>query len=618
MSKIFDKNVKQLEKINPEYSKKIVSDIYDDYEFTVKSQMIDGRKVWYLEYPDKIVQLESLYDNDVVNDLWVGSALKKLNYNTKILVYGISNISFIRELINKTGDENYIVLYEPDFSIIRVMMEYVDFTDILKNKRCYLIMGNCLDDSLRNTYERYISYTDCYNKIHITSMNYNNIFEEEYNLYTKGVEMALSTVASNFGYYSNSGKYSNRNVFKNIKHILNSKSIESLNGLVDKDVPAIIVAAGPSLNKNIQYLKEAKGRSIIICIDAAMRALAREKITPDLCITVDFNKELGHFDEGDSNKVPMICSLISTASFLENSEAVKLFYRDDTPFINEYFDNNGIKIRSLPTGGTVANNALSVAVHMGCKNIIMIGQDLAYTNNQTHASGTVKGDSLTVESVKNITYVEDMNGNKLQTCGEFVLYKQWIEETVATRDDIHFINATEGGAGLKGCEHITLKEAIAKYCKKDVNVGALIDKTEPLLDIEQKKQFIEYICKIPDAIKKVEKEAISGVECYEKMLKMIAKNEYTGSEFNKLYRKTKRINKKIDEDKISPMIFNEIQHEMNETMKTIFSSEEDNIKSELTVVCKQGTESFSRIARAAKELREYVIEQLLAYQENIL
>lgn len=612
MSDIFDKNVGCLEKIKPDYAKKILEEV-EDCGFTVKSEVISDRKVWYLEYPDKIMQLESLYDNNEVSELWVKHIQEGIRFNTKIFVYGIGNPELIRKLIEKTGEENQIIMYEPNFSILKPMMEEVDFTDILENERCTLIMGNCLEDSLRNVYEGYITYTDCYNMYQATSMNYNTIFEEDYKQFLKGVEMALSTVASDYSFYSNSGKYSNKNLFKNIKHLLESKSLEELNKLVDKDVPAIIVAAGPSLSKNINYLKEAKGKSIIICIDAAMRALARANITPDLCITIDFNKELGHFDEGDSTKVPMICSLISTATFVDQSKAVKLFYKDVTPYINEFFDKNDIAYKPLPTGGTVANNALSAAIHMGCKNIIIIGQDLAFTNNKTHAEGTVKGETVTIDKVKHPAEVEDMNGNMLKTCWEFIMYKQWIEETIAARDDIHFINATEGGAGLKGAEHITLKEAIDKYCKKEVDVTALLEKTPPIFTEKQKADFIEYIHGIPDAIKQVEEDALSGRKCYEKMLKLIEKNDYQSPAFIKLYNKTKDLNEKIEKEKASSIVFNEIQHQMNETMKTIFSSEEDDTKSELRVVCLQGKESFDRIVKAAKSIREYIIEQVSEY-----
>lgn len=614
MSKIYDNNLKQLEKINSEYTKLLMSDSDEEHEFCVKSQVFEDRRVWYVEYPDKVMQLDSLYDSEAVNEMWANAALKKLKFRTVIHVFGIGNISFIRKLIERTNDDNRIIIYEPDFTIMREIMEVEDITDILSNKRCILLMGNCLDDSIRNVYERYLDYSDCFNYIMIISLNYNTIFNKEYNEYTKGIEMSISTVASNFKFYSNAGKHANRNIFKNMKYFLESKSLCDFYRQVDKEIPAIVVAAGPSLNKNIKYLKEAKGKAIIICIDAAMRALAREGITPDLCVTVDFNKELGHFDEGDSDRVPMICSLISTASFVKQSKAVKLFYREDTPYINDFMDSERIGITSLPTGGTVANNALSAAIYMGCKNIIMIGQDLAYTNNQTHAAGTVKGDSMTVDEVRNLVFVEDLEGNKLQTCGEFVLYKQWIEETVATRSEVNFINATEGGAGIKGCEHITLKEAIDRYCKKEVDVKELIDKSKNLFTDEKRDRFLEYVNSIPDALKKVEKDASSGADCYRKMLKMVENNDYESVSFSKQYKKAKSLSNKIDKSHIAPMVFNEIQHQMNETLQTIYTTEEADAKSELIAACRQGMDSLERIEKASHEFAEYVIEQLKEYQ----
>lgn len=610
MNKVYEKNRKALQKKYTDIYNKIDMEDNDSLEFEVKTQCMDGRSIIYLEYNDKIMQLESLYNNDEINEIWTNNVLTEEKLNTKLLLFGMGNISFVYSLISKMREDSKLYIYEPNLTIFKVLIHTYDITDIINNKKCIITIGTCMKESLRNTYEAYFEYTDVYNYIDITSLNYNNIFEKEYKEYRRGLEMTLSTVASNFGYYSNSGKFVNSNIFLNIPSLLDSKSLYDFGKHIDDDIPAIIVAAGPSLAKNIKYLKEAKGKAIIIAIDAAMRALVRNGIMPDVCVTVDFNKELGHFDEGDANKIPMICSLVSTASFVKNSQGIKLFYCENTPYFNKFIFDKDIKFDTLPTGGTVANNALSVAIQMGCKTIIIIGQDLAYTDNMTHAPGTVKGDLKTdPESIKNKCYVEDLEGNMLLTCGEFVLYKQWIEETVKTRDDIHFINATEGGAGIKGCEHITLKEAIERECKSNIDINKSLRQTEDFFTGEQKTEFIEYISNIPKEFKKLIKYASEGANCYSEMISLINSDNYNSLGFVKLYKKSKRLFNRINQNLLIVMVYNEIQHHMNENMKTIYNLETDE-KEELLITCQKGKESFDRICNTAKMLEEKVKIQL--------
>ena len=100
---------------------------------------------------------------------------------------------------------------------------------------------------------------------------------------------------------------------KNMMPFIKSKSIMDFNRLCPKDIPAFVVASGPSLNKNIEELKRAKGKSLIVAVDSAIPTLLRNDIVPDLFVTLDSKKDIRHTDDERSHTIPCFCELESKA-----------------------------------------------------------------------------------------------------------------------------------------------------------------------------------------------------------------------------------------------------------------------------------------------------------------
>ena len=163
------------------------------------------------------------------------------------------------------------------------------------------------------------------------------------------------------------------------------------------------------------------------------------------------------------------------------------------------------------TAGTVAINCLYAAKLMGCDKIILVGQDLAYTDNKCYSqdsahAGFSVNESKEVEFEfdknedtrkahkeflsKDLLYVKGLNGENLLTRPDyytFILYFEEIAEKYAS--EIKLINATEGGAYLKGYEHITLQEALEKNTGEEINVEEVLKDTQlTALDISKRNK----------------------------------------------------------------------------------------------------------------------------------
>ncbi|MDH4318396.1 MAG: hypothetical protein OEV64_08405, partial [Desulfobulbaceae bacterium] len=123
------------------------------------------------------------------------------------------------------------------------------------------------------------------------------------------------------------------------------------------------------------------------------------------------------------------------------------------------------------SGGTVAHMNFLVAAALGCSPLILIGQDLAFPadGGKDHVDGAVLANDFKLEpnskSNKTIFWVEGTEGGKVPTDRTFLFLKKHLEHLISLQS-APCINATEGGANIKGTEILSLAKAIQIYCPK--------------------------------------------------------------------------------------------------------------------------------------------------------
>ncbi|RKO64864.1 hypothetical protein CKA54_02990 [Campylobacter sp. P255] len=145
---------------------------------------------------------------------------------------------------------------------------------------------------------------------------------------------------------------------------------------------AIIVSTGPSLSKQLPLLKQYQDRFSIFCVDSAYSILAKNNIKPDYVLMSERTEITSkliekNYENIDKDTVFILLSLVHPLSieYLENTNRKFLLI----PYPTTFFDKlNLLDFGKSPSGGTVAYNALQLACDFGHKNIIFIGQDLAY------------------------------------------------------------------------------------------------------------------------------------------------------------------------------------------------------------------------------------------------
>jgi hypothetical protein len=220
----------------------------------------------------------------------------------------------------------------------------------------------------------------------------------------------------------------------------------------------IVIAAGPSLDKNIKDLKEAYDKNTpikIICVGTVLRKLINYGITPDAFFEMDPAKGTYSQVNGlEHLEVPLILNSSAYYEFAQNYHGKKYMACQKDFELSEKLGH-----RLFNTGGSVTTLAIDFAIQAGAKKIILLGCDMAFTGDKSHASGTdLKHSTKDDKTVS----VKGYYGDTVKTSLLLSLYREWIENRFKYDDigGIELINSTEGGAYIKGTKHIPLAEAL--------------------------------------------------------------------------------------------------------------------------------------------------------------
>lgn len=223
-----------------------------------------------------------------------------------------------------------------------------------------------------------------------------------------------------------------------------------------RGVPAVVVNAGPSLDKALEPLREFQDRYLIIVVDAAYQKVVDAGIDPDVTITLDSSEHTGiFFEKHRSGDLVALCpiqhpGLVNSipasdiAPYTTNAKENALWWE----LINSYMSGKDNYFGRLFSGGSVGTVAGCLATFLMCDPIIMVGLDLSFQKPEQR-----RNDQPLVET-------EDIFGNKVLTMKAFLISRDWYQE-LCFRDRWlegsgisrpRWINATGGGILRKNCE----------------------------------------------------------------------------------------------------------------------------------------------------------------------
>ena len=283
---------------------------------------------------------------------------------------------------------------------------------------------------------------------------------------TKDKVQELQTIDSSFALQGGS-LTAMENVWTNLPKILDNYTVDSIgNQLVGK--PVVIVSSGPSLNKNINTLKELQDRCVIVACSSSLVVLKENGITPHFCIALDpFALSHDLLVNNLDDRTVLVSALMLNHKLVDECKGKKLFFLGeyDTRILKDTILSTGMN-RVFATNSTITVSAFAFAYHLGANPIILIGQDMCYEDDKEH------GGTLDQKFDKNLYQCEyeSVDGRKVKSCLAYKEVFDYFNVLVPSIKDRKIINATEGGAGIHGAEVLTLAETAQKYMNQPLTM----------------------------------------------------------------------------------------------------------------------------------------------------
>ncbi|MBN1916582.1 MAG: motility associated factor glycosyltransferase family protein [Verrucomicrobia bacterium] len=380
--------------------------------------------------------------------------------------------------LEREHDRDFTLIVEPHLDRFRCCLEQTDFSQAIERHKLWFAVGLAPLDVFKMLRAEECSLVQNGIKAfkHPASIALDQAYYAE--LIARLQDAVHYAVVNN-----NSREKSWRAYAANMAHnVPAAMSLPGVNRLFRTfdGVPAIIVSAGPSLSKNVHELVHAKGRAVLIAVDTALRVLLDHGVQPDLVVSIDFaSHNLRYFDGLDTSSLRLVVDSEVYPPILDRFEGRRFYAEIANKTASRWFSNAIGPHGGLDKGLSVAHTAFQLALEMGCWPVALIGQDLAYTGDLSHAKGTAMA---RVESrgpgTGNVIPVPDIFGQPVNSHASMVVFLRHFEELFhagAARLQDGVVDATEGGARIAGTRLMTLKEFILRSCTRPVDVDGILD-----------------------------------------------------------------------------------------------------------------------------------------------
>ncbi|HEF8694595.1 TPA: motility associated factor glycosyltransferase family protein, partial [Campylobacter jejuni] len=431
-------------------------------------------------------------------------------YNDKYLLYpvlyfyGFGNGVLFKALLQNKNHQ-HIVVFEKDIEIIWIMFHILDFSHELQNARLIVLNTNKLEIQDYNelcSFKPFFQFSRIY-FLELMSHYYERFHEDVLELNKKLAENFKNSIVSHGNDPLDALQGIEQFVY-NLPQMITHPSYKELlskrKGISDT---AIIVSTGPSLTKQLPLLKKYASKATIFCADSSYPILAKHGIKPDyVCmlerteITAEFfNHDFGEFDKD----IMFICAGVVHPKAIEYLKGRNRKYLIMPRYLYfpiyiklKYFD-------FLYNTPSVAHMSYFLSVLLNHKNIIFIGQDLAYAENGNSHPDDYQNSANYESQMYEHILTEAYGGKKEIKTHEFWIFFKQILEAMIIKYHITTYNCTEGGARIEGTIEKPFLWACENLLDKDLNKP--FEKLEPLSLNKQNEFLLKAYYKVYQSIK---------------------------------------------------------------------------------------------------------------------
>ncbi len=459
------------------------------------------------------INLKDTSDNTFLYENVIDELNSMLNtYNDKYLLYpvlyfyGFGNGILFKALLQNKNHQ-HIIVFEKDIEIIWVMFHVLDFSNELQNSRLMILENDKLqaqDYTELCSSKPFFQFSRIY-FLELMSHYYERFHEDILGLNKKLAENFKNIILRNGNDPLDALQGIEQFVY-NLPQMITHPSYKELlskrKGISDT---AIIVSTGPSLTKQLPLLKKYANKATIFCADSSYPILAKHGIKPDyVCmlerteITAEFfNHDFGEFDKD----IIFICAGVVHPKAIEYLKDRNLVITQKVLAFPYYINLKDFSYAAV--GFSVAHTLSYLATYLSHKNIIFIGQDLAYAENgNSHPDDYQNSANYESQMYEHILTIAYGGNGKVETHSIWLLFKNWFENEMipnTRKMGITTYNCTEGGARIEGTIEKPFLWACENLLDKDLNKP--FEKLEPLSLNKQNEFLLKAYYKVYQSIK---------------------------------------------------------------------------------------------------------------------
>ncbi|MCX8084021.1 MAG: DUF115 domain-containing protein [Calditerrivibrio sp.] len=543
----YKKNLENLKKYRPQLYERINSFVPTGNYMIITSNHPK-------KYPNLFHKPSNSYvydNNDPVTPI-VQELREKIRLPILNVIFGFGlGYELITMIQNYFSNESAYIVVDPEIEPFYNALKVIDLESIIKNQYIFLFIGEPASSMFLN-FRNILMMGNL--KLHVKAMN---IIDNKFSLtmnpsYFKEIinhlKDAIKEVLLHYGNDPWDSLIGIENIFLNVNEIIKNPGINQLKDKF-KGKPGIVVATGPSLNKNIEQLKGLEDKAVICAADASVRVMKRYGLKPHLVTSLERVLATAKLFEGltkeDVEDVYLsACPVIRPETYANFPGNRIIVYRNFATF--QWLE---IEKGILDIGPSAANMAFKVLEYLGCNPIILIGQDLAFGENDvTHAKGATFGEKeQQYYSPDRILEVEGNYVPKIKTTDVWYKFLKFYEKDVAEYAGT-VINATEGGAKIPGTKIMSFKEVADQYLTNDLKV---VDNIKATLRYPTEDEILKY----RDMLKIKVNDAINFAE---EVIKELNKGRVYTERFQKEIIETYEKTGRFDES-LANNLFNQLQ-----------------------------------------------------------
>lgn len=546
---LLEKNLSSIKSYDMDLYNQLISFPANDGTLSLAYTKQNEPNLLYKNYP--IHSMDSAIDEakNVIKSL----NANKNNLNT-FIVFGLGFGYLLDELHTKYCDSP-IIVYEPNVQILRTVLETVDFQNTLNSYNVRIttninMFRNHMLSMCSSQSNLKVAYLESYKQLYTNEML--DFVNQAHTTY-KILKFNLNFLAtSSMSFFSQIIEHLDKKI-----HLPEFGKLE--NKLENK--PAIIVSGGPSLSKNIDTIKKYRDKVCIFAVGTAYKTLKRNGINPDFVNIIELNNCSEQILNENIENINFISEVYTNKVFFEKPfKRHFITYSYENPsniWFEKLISKDSNIAKKYETKGTVAYNALFCAKMAGCNPIILIGQDLAYTNGKLYADSSpycefkckydkntkkysvyindyeklkkdlFDGKNETEEHKKKyidyklnelnrrIITVKGQDGKDLPSdfgFGIFIEYFQDFAYRYGKNKNLKLYNASTGGAQIDGFENVLLDDVL-KDCNNYFSVDEILNTIDLSVEIDENKVY-EKIKKEIEILNQVKNHLLDSKKAY--------------------------------------------------------------------------------------------------------